>query len=62
VAHAGGRPDQYVVTYRTEFELGDRRDEVRATSDVTVVVQDNDGTYRIVSIQENVENNDALVR
>jgi len=62
VAHGEGRPDQYVVTYRTAFELGDRRDEVRGTSDVTVVVQDNDGTYRIVSIQENVGNSDAHVR
>jgi hypothetical protein len=62
VVHAGGRPNQYVVTYRIGFELADRRDEVRGTSQVTVVVQDNDGTYRIVSIQENVENNDAPVR
>lgn len=49
-------------TCNTGFELGDRRDEVRGTSNVTVVVQDNDGTYRIVSIQENVENNNAPIR
>ena len=49
-------------TYRTGFELGDRPDEVRGTSDVTVVVQNNDGTYRIVSVRENVENRDTPVR
>jgi hypothetical protein len=62
VAHAGGRPDQYVVTYRAGFVLGDRRDETRGTSNVTVVIQDDDGTYSIVAIQENVQNDDALVR
>jgi hypothetical protein len=62
VAYAGTRPDQYVVAYRAGFVLGDRRDEARGTSTVTVVVQDNDGTYSIVGIRENVQNDDAPVR
>jgi hypothetical protein len=62
VAHAGGQSDQYVVTYRAGFVLGDRRDEARGTSNVTVVIQDNDGTYSIVAIRENIQNDDAMAR
>ena len=62
VAHAGREHDEYVVTYRSGFALGDRGDEVRGTSNVTAVIQDNDGTYSIIAIQENVENNNAPVR
>jgi len=56
VARAGPRPDEYVVTYRAGFVLGDRSDEVRGASDVTLVVQDNDGTYSILAIEQSVEN------
>jgi hypothetical protein len=62
VAHAGRQLNQYVVTYRAGFALGDRGDEDRGTSDVTAVIQDDDGTYTIIAVQENVEKGDAPIR
>jgi hypothetical protein len=55
VARAGSHPSQYTVNYRLGFVVADRQRELRGTTSVTVVVEDNDGTYRISGIREIVE-------
>src|ERR1700737_3645733 len=55
VARAGSHPSQYTVNYRLGFVVADRRRELRGTTSITAVVEDNDGTYRISGIHEIVE-------
>ena len=45
VARAGTEPNQFLVTYRVGYVLADRRKETRGISNVTILVQDDDGTY-----------------
>ena len=55
VARAGSHPNQYMVKYRLGFMVADRQRELRGASSVTVVIEDDDGTYRISGIREVVE-------
>ena len=59
VARAGPGPNQYLVSYRVGYKLADRRSESRGTSNVTILVQDDDGTYSILAIGEKNEKNDS---
>jgi S1-C subfamily serine protease len=57
VARVGPQPDQFLVTYRVEYVLRGRRNEAHGISDVTVLVKDDDGTYSVLAVHENVEKN-----
>ena len=57
VARAGPEPDQFLVTYRVEYVLRGRRNELHGTSDVTILVKDDDGTYSVLAVHENLEKN-----
>jgi Trypsin-like peptidase domain len=57
VARAGPGPNQFLVTYRVGYLLGDRRNETHGISNVTLLVQDDDGTYSVLAIQEIIEKN-----
>ena len=59
VAHAGPGPNQYLVSYRIGYKLADRRSETRGISNVTILVQDDDGTYSILAVREKNEKNDS---
>jgi hypothetical protein len=45
------------VNYRVAYVLADRRKETRGISNVTIQVQDNNGTYTVLAIQEIIEKN-----
>jgi len=51
--------NQFLVTYRVNFVMGDRRNDPRGISDVTVLIQDNDGTYSVLAVHEIIEKNDS---
>jgi S1-C subfamily serine protease len=57
VARTGPGPNQFLVTYRVGSLLRDRRDEMRSISGVTVLVQDDDGTYSVLAVHEILEKN-----
>jgi len=59
VAHAGLRPNQYVVSYKLGFMLADRQRQLRGISSVTAAIEDDDGTYRIIGIREVVEKSEG---
>jgi hypothetical protein len=59
VARAGPEANQYLVSYRVGYVLSDRRKETRGVSDVTIQVQDDNGTYTVLAIQEIIEKNDS---
>ena len=59
VARAGPGPNQFVVTYRVGYLLADRRNEIHGISDVTILIQDNDGTYSVLAIHEIIEKNNS---
>ena len=59
VARAGPGLNQYLVSYRVGYKLADRRSESRGTSNVTILVEDDDGTYSILAIGEKNEKNDS---
>jgi hypothetical protein len=59
VARAGPESNQFLVDYRVRYVLADRRKETRGISDVTIQVQDDNGTYRVLAIQEIIEKNDS---
>jgi hypothetical protein len=59
VARTGPGPNQFLVTYRVGYLLADRRNETHGISDVTILVQDNDGTYSVLAIHEIIEKNDS---
>jgi Trypsin-like peptidase domain len=59
VARAGPGPNQYLVSYRIGYTLADRRSETRGISNVTILVQDNDGTYSVLAVREIIEKNDS---
>jgi hypothetical protein len=56
-ARTGPEPDQFLVAYRVEYVLRGRRNELRGISAVTVLIKDNDGTYSVLAVHENVEKN-----
>jgi len=62
VARAGPGPNQFLVTYRVGYVLRDRRNEKRGISGVTVLVQDDDGTYSVLAVHEILEKNDSTDR
>jgi hypothetical protein len=55
VARAGTESNQFLVSYRVGYVLADRRKETRGISNVTIQVQDNNGTYTVLAIQEIIE-------
>jgi hypothetical protein len=59
VARAGPGANQFLVSYRVGYVLSDRRKETRGISDVTIQVQDDNGTYTVLAIQEIIEKNDS---
>jgi hypothetical protein len=59
VARAGPEANQFLVSYSIGYVLGDRRKETRGNSDVTIQVQDDNGTYTVLAIQEIIEKNDS---
>jgi hypothetical protein len=59
VARLGPGENQFLVTYRVNFVMGDRRNDPRGISDVTVLIQDNDGTYSVLAVHEIIEKNDS---
>jgi hypothetical protein len=60
VCRTGPQSNQYKISYKISFLLADRQRERRGTSSVTLVVEDDDGTYRITSIRESSERNGSL--
>jgi S1-C subfamily serine protease len=60
VARAKPEANQFLVSYRVGYVLSDRRKETRGISDVAVQVQDDNGTYTVLAIQEIIEKNDSL--
>ena len=59
VARAGPNPNQYLVNYRIGYTLANRRSEARGISNVTILVQDDDGTYSVLAVREINEKNDS---
>ena len=59
VARLGPGANQFLVTYRVDFVLGDRRNDTHGISDVTVLIQDDDGTYSVLAVHEIIEKNDS---
>jgi Trypsin-like peptidase domain len=59
VARAGPGSNQFLVSYRVAYVLGDRRKEMRGISDVTIQVRDDNGTYSVLAIHEIIEKNDS---
>ena len=59
VARAGPESNQFLVSYRVGYVLADRRKETRGISNVTIQVQDDNGTYSVLAIQEIIEKNDS---
>jgi hypothetical protein len=59
VARAGPESNQFLVSYRVGYVLADRRKETRGVSDVTIQVQDDNGTYRVLAIQEIIQKNSS---
>jgi hypothetical protein len=59
IARAGPGLNQFLVTYRVGYLLADRRNEIHGISDVTILVQDNHGTYSVLAIHEIIEKNDS---
>jgi hypothetical protein len=59
VARAGPESNQFLVSYRVGYVLADRRKEMRGISNVTIQVQDDNGTYTVLAIQEIIEKNDS---
>jgi hypothetical protein len=57
VAREGVESNQFLVNYRVAYVLADRRKETRGISNVTIQVQDNNGTYTVLAIQEIIEKN-----
>ena len=49
------------MSYRVGYVLADRRKETRGISNVTIQVQDDNGTYSVLAIQEIIEKNDSPV-
>jgi hypothetical protein len=62
VARSGPGPNQYLVTYRVVYALRDRQDEMRGISNVTVLVQDDDGTYSVLAVHEILEKSRSPAR
>ena len=59
VTRAGPGPNQFLVSYRVGYLLGDRRNETHGISSVTILVQDDDGTYSVLAIHEIINKNDS---
>jgi S1-C subfamily serine protease len=59
VARAGPESNQFLVSYRVRYVLADRRKETRGSSVVTIQVQDDNGTYSVLAIQEIIDKNDS---
>jgi hypothetical protein len=61
IARTGPRLNQFLITYRIGFLLGDHRSETEThgISDITILVQDDDGTYKVLAVHEIVEKNDS---
>lgn len=59
IARPGPAPDQYLVTYRLGYDLEDRRNEMHGISEITILIQDNDGTYSVLSVHEILEKNNS---
>jgi hypothetical protein len=57
IARAGPESNQFLVSYRVGYVLTDRRKETRGISNVTIQVQDDNGTYSVLAIQEIIEKN-----
>jgi len=57
VARAGAESNQFLVSYRVGYVLADRRKEMRGISNVTIQVQDDNGTYTVLAIREIIEKN-----
>jgi Trypsin-like peptidase domain len=57
IARAGPESNQFLVSYRVGYVLADRRKETRGVSNVTIQVQDDNGTYSVLAIQEIIEKN-----
>jgi hypothetical protein len=55
IAQRGPGPNQYLVTYRVVYALRGRQDEMRGISNVTVLVQDDNGTYSVLAVHEILE-------
>jgi hypothetical protein len=55
VAREGVESNQFLVNYRVAYILADRRKETHGISNVTIQVQDNNGTYTVLAIQEIIE-------
>jgi hypothetical protein len=55
VGRAGAESNQFLVSYRVGYVLSDRRKEMRGISNVTIQVQDDNGTYTVLAIQEIIE-------
>jgi hypothetical protein len=59
VARVGPGSNQFMVTYRVGYLLGDRRAETHGFATVTILIQDDDGTYSVLAIREILEKNDS---
>jgi hypothetical protein len=59
VARAGPSADQYLVSYRIGYTLEDQRSKARGISNVTILVQDDNGTYSVLAVSKLNEQNDS---
>jgi hypothetical protein len=59
VARGGPAPNQFLVTYRVRYSLRDRQNEMRGLSNVTVLIQDDDGTYSVLAVHEILEKSNS---
>jgi hypothetical protein len=59
VARMGPEPNQFLVNYRVGYLLGDRRTETQGVSTVTILVQDDNGTYSVLAVHEILEKNNS---
>src|ERR1700722_413463 len=60
VARPGPMPNQFLVTYRVGYLLGNRRNEMHGLANVSILVQDDDGTYNVLAVHEIPEKNGSL--
>jgi len=59
VARAGPGSNQFLVSYRIGYVLRDRRKDTRGISDVTILVQDDNGTYTVLAVREIIQKSDS---
>jgi Trypsin-like peptidase domain len=62
VARLGPGANQFLVSYKVGYLLGDHRNEEHGIADVNLLVLDNNGTYSVLAVHEIIQKNDSPAR